>query len=132
MLTRAEGGSEGFTLVEVIVSLVLLSVVVLGMAGSATRLVSTTTRAELRALAIQSAEDRITRIRLDPRWTRIDSIYGGTESDVLGIPGIDRVTTVEYVAVTTPAPLEYRRVRVTLAGPGLGNDVVRYHLVSPP
>lgn len=132
MLTRSKPSEDGFTLVEVIVALALLSVVVLGMAGTAARLTLAASSAELRALAIQSAEDRLTRIRLDPRHALLDSIYGGSESDVLGIDGFTRTTTVTEVDVTNPTRMEYRRVEVVVSGPGLRSDVVRYHLVSPP
>ena len=50
---------RGFTLLELMISLVILTVAILGIAASAGRLSSAAGDAELNALAVQAAEDRM-------------------------------------------------------------------------
>ncbi|MFQ5538151.1 MAG: prepilin-type N-terminal cleavage/methylation domain-containing protein [Gemmatimonadota bacterium] len=122
----------GFTLVEVIVALVILSTAVLGLGTSATRLTASAGNAQLRALALEAAEDRIARVRLDPRYSSLDSLYSGIDQDVLGIPGIDRTTVVVRVTEPAPSNLDYKRVVVTVAGAPLLEPVSRQIVVAAP
>jgi len=130
VLTRQ--GRAGFTLVEVIVALLLLTTAVLGMAGSASRLATTTATSELRALARQSVEDRLARIRMDPRYGALDTLYAGVESGLFSIPGITRTTTVTHVTQTTPLVLDYRRIAVTVEGTFLTTPISRQIVIAAP
>lgn len=125
------GRTAGFTLVEVVVALVILSVAVLGLGASATRLTTTATGAEQRALALQLVEDRIARVRLDPRYGGLDTLYVGTETNVLGA-GSARATAVVHVQQTTPVPLDYKRISVTVTGPFLQPPISRQIVVAAP
>ncbi len=116
--------NRGFTIIEVIVALVILSTAILGIGISAGQLSTSAANAELRALALASVEDRLTRIALDPRYGALDTLYGGTEEDILGIEGIDRITTIKHVQQTTP-PLDYKWITVTVSGAPLPEPVVR-------
>ena len=130
MLSRP--GRSGFTLVEVIVALLLLTTAVLGLAGSATTLATTSATAELRALALQSVEDRLARIRMDPRYGELDSLYAGVESGLFSIPGITRTTTVTHVTQTTPLVLDYRRIAVSVEGTMLTKPISRQIVIAAP
>lgn len=123
--------TEGFTLVEVVVALVILSVAVLGLGASATRLTTTATGAEQRALALQLVEDRIARVRLDPRYATLDSLYAGTETNVIGAGSV-RTTAVVHVRQTNPVPLDYKRISVTVTGPFLQPAISRQIVVAAP
>lgn len=128
MLSTAD--RSGFTLVEVIVALVILSTAILGLAVSASRLSTAAATAELRALALESIEDRLTRVRLDPRYARLDSLYAGVDEDVLGVRGMTRTTTVQHV---TQAPsLDYKRITVTVTGPLLMEPLARQIVRAAP
>lgn len=124
-------GRAGFTVVEMIVALVILSVAVLGLAGSATRLTTAAATAEVRAQAVSSADDRIGRIEMDRRYTLLDSLYEAVENGVPG-PGFVRSTTVEHIQVTTPDTLDYLMVTVNVTGPGLASPVKRTLVVAAP
>jgi prepilin-type N-terminal cleavage/methylation domain-containing protein len=123
---------SGFTLVEVIVALLILSTAVLGLAGSASRLATTSATAELRALALQSVEDRLARIRMDPRYGGLDTLYSGVESGLFAIEGITRTTTVTHVQQTTPLVLDYTRISVTVEGTLLSEPISRQIVIAAP
>ena len=128
MLTSAQR-QAGFTLVEVVVALVILSVAVLGLGASSARLTTTAASAEVRALAVQLADDRIVRVRLDPRYGGLDSLYAGVEDDILG-PGSRRTTTVVHVQETNPV-LDFKRISVTVEAPFL-DAISRQIVVAAP
>lgn len=121
----------GFTVIEVIVALVILSTAVLGLAGSATRLTTAAATAELRAQAVYAADDRIGRIEMDGRYTLLDSLYEAVENGVPA-PGFMRTTTVEHIRVTSPDTLDYLMVTVNVTGPGLTAPVKRTLVVAAP
>ena len=129
MLTSGRGG---FTMVEITVALVILSVAVLGLAGSASSLATAASTAELRAQAVHSALDRLARVDADDRYGGLDTLYAGTETGVLPVPGSTRVTTIEHVSVTSPDPLDYKIVRVVVSAPLLGRPVERSLIVAAP
>lgn len=133
MLTRGRQDRDGFTLVEVVVALVILSTAVLGLAASSSRLATSASSAELRALALEAVEDRVAEARLDPRYSALDSLYSGTEADILGtsIPGYDRTTTITRVTTTSP-PLQYTRIMVEVTGPLLTEPIQRQIVVAAP
>jgi len=130
MLSRDE--RHGFTIVEVIVALVLLSTAILGLGASASQLTASAANAEVRALALESVEDQIARIQLDPRYSALDSIYVGTQNDVLGIGGYTRTTAVNHVQQGNPVTLDYKRFYVTVTGPTLTLPISRTIIVAAP
>lgn len=131
--TRADR-RDGFTLVEVVVALVILSTAVLGLASTSSRLATTASSAELRALALQAVEDRVAEVRLEPRYGALDSLFDGTDSEILGttFPGYDRVTNVTRVTTTSPVPLDYTRILVEVTGPMLTEPVQRQIVIAAP
>jgi prepilin-type N-terminal cleavage/methylation domain-containing protein len=130
MLTRDR--RQGFTLIEVIVALVILSTAILGLGASASRLTMATSSAEIRAAALESVEDQIARIRLDPRYADLDSLYAGVESNVLGIGSYTRTTTVVHVQQGSPVTLDYKRISVVVSGPQLTPSISRQIVVAAP
>jgi len=123
---------DGFTLIEVIVALVILSTAVLGLGVSASKLATSAASAEIRAVALQSVEDQIARVRLDPRYTSLDSLYAGVEDSVLGLGGYTRTTTVTRVQSGSPVTLDYTRIGVVVAGPHLTPSISREITISAP
>lgn len=130
MLTSRPRG--GFTLVEVVVALLLLSVAVLGLASSASRLAVDAALAELRALALQAAEDRLSRVRLDPRYGGLDTLYPGVDTDLFGIEGLTRRTEVDHITQPAPNARDYKRITVTVTGPLLNPPVERALVIAAP
>lgn len=130
---RAET-SEGFTLIEVTVALVLLAVAFLGVNLTTGRMVRTVAEEEVRAVVQQAVEDRLTEIRMDPRYPVLDSLYAGTEAPVLGLDGFSRATTFQRVDRQLPSgrTLDYWTVWVTVEGPFVGSPMSRTITVGQP
>lgn len=89
------GGRAGFTLLEVLISLVLLGVTLLGYQAVITdRLVVSLAVDERRTVANQLAEDRLARIQLDPVFATLEARYEETEDPVPGDPRFARRTEI--------------------------------------
>lgn len=125
-------GRRGFTMIEVIVALVILSTAVLGLGASASRLAMSAATAEIRAVALESVEDQIARIRLDPRYTELDSLYAGVDNNVLGIGGYTRTTSIVHVQQGSPVTLDYKKISVVVTGPMLTPSISREIVIAKP
>lgn len=123
---------RGFTLVEITVALVILSAAVLGLTGSAAKLTTAASGAELRALALYSVQDRIAEVQLTAGYDQIESLYQGVESNVLGLAGFTRTTSVNHVKTTGPGAVDYKVVAVVLDGPQLTAPISRQIIIAAP
>ncbi|MEQ9569766.1 MAG: prepilin-type N-terminal cleavage/methylation domain-containing protein [Longimicrobiales bacterium] len=129
---RARSG--GFTLVEVTIALVILAVAVLGMAASAGVLGRYSAEAEVRALAMQAVQDRISLVKVDPRYGELETLYAGSESDLPGLDGFTRTTTVTRVnqTVSGGGTLDYKVISVVVTGDVLSAPLSRRFTVGAP
>lgn len=137
MLTQtheASRGNAGFTLVELVVALVILAVALLGLSASTTGLVRSVSEEEIKATLLQAVEDRISEVRMDPRYGGLETLYEIEESDVLGLDGYTRSTLVERVQapVVGGGTRDYTVVVVTVQGPGLAEPLSRRTVVAAP
>jgi len=124
----------GFTLIEITIALMILTAAVLGIAASTASLLTPAGEAELEFQAIQSMEDRMSQIRLDPRYALLDSIYEESETDLPGLLNITRNTTVtrNQVTQTGGKVWDYTVVVVTMSGGLLKSDLYRKLLIGMP
>lgn len=137
MLTtnQSSWSNRGFSLVELLVAIVLLTVALLGIAASAGRLSGAAAKAERTAQAIQALEDRINYVRLDPVYDSLSVRYAATETTVLGLSGATRqtsVTRVQTVHSVTNKVLDYTTITVTVSGGVLEEALVREIVVGAP
>ena len=114
-------GTQGFTLLEVMVALSLLAVTALGMASVAGSLVHTSADGRLAAEAGAAADARISNIQVWPNYDNVDSIFVGTESNT-PFTGWTRVTAETHVTADSN---DYKRFTVSVTGPGLTAAVAR-------
>jgi len=121
--------ANGFTLIEVMIALTILTIVLLGMASMTTRTVHVTTVSDREEAAIQLAQDKLDFVRSDPRYLELDSVYGGVETNCPTLPGVQRSTLMNRV---TTANNDYTKVTVTITGPGLSQPVARSITVARP
>lgn len=118
---------EGFTLIETIFALVILSVGILGMTSMTGRLLTTAASAEERALALQAIEDRISLIAIDPRYAELDSLYEQSEAAVAGLPGYTRTTVITRTTTTVSGGgiIDLTSITVTVEGRFLDSPLSR-------
>ena len=117
----------GFTLIEIVIALLILTVAVLGLAVSTGRILEPTGDAEVEYVALAAVEDRIAEMSLDPRYTLLDSIYGGTETGLTGLAGMTRTTTVTRSQETLSGGgvLDFQTIHVAVSGGRLKEPVSR-------
>ena len=124
--------ARGFTLIEVMISLVILLVILTGFAVSSSRLLHTVTTSDVQESAIQLAQSRLEQVRLEPSYAALDSLFGNkTETNFPTLLGITRVTTVTRFG-GMGQPTDYKRITVTVSGRGLLVPVVRSTTVAAP
>ena len=123
---------EGFTLIEVVMSLMILSVAILGMQAMAGGMVKRVTLSNTQLAAIQLAEDRVDLIRLEPVYANLPS-YAITENPVTGYPGFIRITrVVQTLTTTTNGVTDFRRITVEVRPPGGLSPVMRSITIGAP
>ena len=120
---------RGFTLVELIIAVGLLMMVVLGMATTTVRLVRLVAESDWRATAIELADDRIQLIAMDPDYDQLEAKYSGTES---GFPTLTGVTRETYIVYFGGSDQDFKKITVTVSGPGLEQPVTRSVTVGAP
>lgn len=123
--------ARGFTLIEVMMALVILMVVLLGFAVSSTRLLHTVTTSDRQESAIQLASSRLEMVQLEPNYGALDSLFVRTETNFPTLPGFTRATTITRFG-GPGQPIDYKRITVTVSGPGLLTPVVRTTTVAAP
>lgn len=134
MLDQQTDRRAGFTLLELIVALVILSVAILGLGSTTASLVRSVAEEEIRFTAVQVVEDRISEIRMDPRYGGLEALYQEEESDLPGLDGFTRRTEVERVEAPFSGGrvFDYTVVVVSVDGPGLDNPISRRFAVAAP
>ncbi len=121
---------RGFTLLEVMLAITILGFATLGLMSATGRMIRTVADDRTRTLAATAADARVAMVRQWPTYTTIDSAFESTEASTPET-GWTRTTVVERVG--GPADVEdYKRVTVTVTGPGLPQPVTRsISLASP-
>lgn len=130
---RTAGARPGFTLVEVMISLVLLAVIVLTLQGAAVRLLHQSGADTRTTTALQLVEDRFALIEADPSYATLETKYNGSEADVGGNVGLSRRTSIAQTRTRVGSKyVDYKRVTVTVSGSGLPAPISRTVTVGAP
>jgi prepilin-type N-terminal cleavage/methylation domain-containing protein len=131
--TRAR---EGFSLVEVMVALVILTIVVAGLAGTTVTFQHQMTLGTSQAQATAAAISQMSTIRSQPDYTTLSS-FAGVQTNY-PLPGytmttaVNRDTTAVGDCVTPPCPNnDITLVQVTVTAPTLLTPVVAYYYIAP-
>lgn len=120
--TRARAG---FSLVEVIVALGLLTVVLLGLALFVSNMAHTTTDSRLLGTASELAANRLETIKASTNYASIDS-FAVTETSIPGpaaYAGFKRQTYVQHVGGAVTDSVDYRTVTVVVSNPEMPGTV---------
>ncbi len=122
---------RGMTLIEVVVSLVILGGALLGMGVFVSRFSRTLTDATIRTTADQLAADRLEEVKSATRYASIDSLFAGkVEADPQGHVGFRRQTLVKHVGGTLEDTEDYRIITVLVSAPALPNAVSKTTIIS--
>jgi prepilin-type N-terminal cleavage/methylation domain-containing protein len=116
---------NGFTLVEVMIALVILMVVLLGMAQLTASMTHAVTTGGQQQAAVELAESRVAQIQADPNYAALESLYVATETNFPTLPGFSRQTVIVRDTGSVTQRHDWKRVTVTVQGPGLLAPVSR-------
>lgn len=124
---------RGVTLVEILISIVILTVVLLGMGRYMVGFSRNVRFAEARSVATALAAARLSEIRASPNYTGLETAYATTESSITGFPGYTRVTTITHTGGPRPTfTNDYKTVTVTVSGTRLTSPVSKTVIVAAP
>ncbi len=124
---------EGFTIVEILLAVLLLSFVVMGFQAVTGEIIHVSARSNRESVATQLVEDRLEMIRIYPGYDHLAQEFGGTET-LTDFPGLVRTTVVRPMADTLMMAgiAHYTRITVTVSGTGLTAPVSRTISLAAP
>jgi prepilin-type N-terminal cleavage/methylation domain-containing protein len=124
---------RGVTLIEIMISVVILTVVLLGMGRYMVSFSRTVRASESRTMAVALASARISEIRASPNYSGLETNYATTEATLTGFPGYSRVTTISHTGGPRPTYTnDYKTVTVEVNGPGLSAAIKKTIIVAAP
>lgn len=121
--------TAGFTLVEVLIALAMLSVVLLAAAASTTKYLGVITRNRIRIQAAAVADAQIAKVRVSPAYDSLTVRFDSSRTNI-PFPGYTRSTRVVRTGAGTST--DVTKIRVTVSGPQLTSPVVRYATLAAP
>jgi prepilin-type N-terminal cleavage/methylation domain-containing protein len=122
---------RGFTLIEVMLAVVLLSIVLVSVARYTGQFLHTVSISTVRTVAADVARERIGLVDMDPSYTTLAATWAGTETGFPGYPSMTRVTTVSRVTGNNP-PRDYTIVTVRVTEPTMGQAIDVTTVVAQP
>jgi prepilin-type N-terminal cleavage/methylation domain-containing protein len=122
---------RGFSLIEVMLALVLLTVVLVSLAQHTGAFVHTVSTSTARIAAAEVASERIGLVSMDPSYTTLGATWAGTQTGFPGYPRMSRVTTVQRVTSVAPAR-DYTIVTVRVSEPTMGTPIDVTTVVAQP
>jgi type II secretion system protein I len=128
MKTRA-GSAAGFTLVEVLIALAMLSIVLLAAAASTTKYLGVITRNRMRIQAAAVADAQIAKVRVSPAYDSLTVRFDSTRS---GVPFAGYTRSTRVIRTGAGSTTDVTKIRVTVSGPELSSPVVRYATIAAP
>jgi len=123
----------GFSLIEVITSLVLLAVIILALQTAALKLLHQSSTDTRTTTALQLVQDRFALIEADPNYASLEATYNATEPNAGGNTGLTRTTSIAQSRTRVGTKyVDYKRVTVTVSGTGLPAPLARTVTVGAP
>jgi prepilin-type N-terminal cleavage/methylation domain-containing protein len=122
---RVRGARRGFTLVEVVVSLVILGGVFLGLALFVSNMAHSSAYSRLEDTAEDLVADRLETVKSATDYASIDSLFARSEGVIPGAEyaGFARQTIVDHVGGQPADSVDYKLVTVIVTNPALPKAV---------
>ena len=125
--------TRGFSVVEVGVATVILTVALLGLAASTGQMLTAANDEEVAAVAVGAVEDRLAQIRSDQRYEELGVLYGGSERPIEGLDGVMLSTLLERThRAAAGGDLDHWVVVVTAAGGSLRTPIRGTAVIASP
>lgn len=125
---------DGFTLVEVIVSLLLLGTVVLSLSAATAGMIRSSTESARNTVSMSLVQERLGQIAADPDYDSLEENYRGVETGELQGVAYSRTTLVEHVRENQQGgrAVDVKRITVTVQETGSGRSITRSISVGAP
>jgi prepilin-type N-terminal cleavage/methylation domain-containing protein len=120
-MPRIESGRSarrGMTLIEVMVSLTIITSALLGFGAFLTRFMHITSQSEASSVAMDLSVSRVEAIKAYPTYSALEATFNATESSLPNCNGCVRTTLITH---TTSASQDYKTVTVTVTVPALSS-----------
>lgn len=127
MTTGRRRVRKGLTLIETMIALAILAGAMLGMGFFVTRLSHTAGTGMVSSTADDLAVARLEQIKAYPTYSKIDSVFVGTESSIAGYPGFTRQT---YITHTVTSTSDYKTITVKVTSSALSAPVKKTSVVT--
>lgn len=121
---------SGMTLIEVIVSIVLLTGALLSMGAFIARYANVSGTMQRRIEANELVADRLEEVKGALSYNTIEANYAKTEATLTGHPGLKRQTLVTRTGGAAPSLYDYKTVTVIVTGPGLKTPSKKTTVIS--
>jgi Tfp pilus assembly protein PilV len=124
---------DGFTIVEILLAVLLLSFVVMGFQAVTGEIIHVSARSNRESVASQLVEDRLEMIRIYPGYDHLAQEFADTQT-LADFPGLTRTTVVRVMADTLlmAGIAHYTRITVTVSGTGLSKPISRTISLAAP
>jgi prepilin-type N-terminal cleavage/methylation domain-containing protein len=113
---------QGYTLVEVMLTIVVLAIVLMSLARYTGKFLHTVATSTTRTTAAEVARERIELVKTDPSYTTLSPTWSGTKIGFPGYPAMRSVTTVQRITGNAP-PRDYTLITVQVSEPSMGLPV---------
>jgi prepilin-type N-terminal cleavage/methylation domain-containing protein len=123
---------RGFTLIEIMIALVILTIVSVSLGKFVAVFLHTVGTSTAKTVATEVAQEELELIRADPSYTTLVATYNGVSQT--GFPGYASMNrSVRVVRTTGNAPRrDYTKVTVTVTEPTMGTPVAVTIVVAAP
>jgi prepilin-type N-terminal cleavage/methylation domain-containing protein len=120
----------GMTLIEVIVSIMLLGGALLSMGAFIARYANVSGTVSRRIEANELVADRLEEVKGALKYSAIEASFATTEPSIAGHPGLTRQTIVTRTGGAAPSLYDYKTVTVIVNGPGLKTPSKKTTVIS--
>ena len=122
---------SGFTLVEMLLSIVILAIILASVARYTGQYLHTVSTSTTRTAAAEVARERIGLVDMDPSYATLAAAWSGTQTGFPGYPGMARITTVSRVTGNAPQR-DYTIVTVRVTESTMGAPIDVTTVVASP